>query len=431
MKKFQFGVIATFVMIAFFVVVALFATYKVPYEPKQRLLVLMIGGFRYDYVTRDQANLIGFPRLRLEGVRAEHLTPVFPSDSYPNWYTAATGLYPESTGIFHKKFFNRTTNQLLIPKIEPIWTRALRKGQNATVLYWDGCQLDFMENQTSPGQANKPGILTCIPQKEPTDWDSPTIFRDFTRILYSVLDDFAKDRTSLAMVYYPVIDMVGHRYGPDSNETINAVRDLDLIIYNLLNQLDRRQLSKSANVYVLSDHGMSAPHHKIKLENYVNLHEVKIMIGDLYARGKGTFGMLLPYNPNDTDHIYEALHGQEIEGLHVYKKEDIPLGFHVKYSDKVGPIMMRAHPDYYIDATNHTETDTQNEGAIGFHGYFPHEFDQMNGVMYAVGPSFRRGFKGEVIEQVDHYQLFCHVLKIRAKPNNGSWVRVRDFIETY
>jgi len=429
MKKFQFAVIAGFVLIAFFIVVALFATYKVPYEPKQRLLVLMIGGFRHDYVIRDQANLIGFPRLRVEGVRAEYLTPVFPSDSYPNWYTAATGLYPESTGIFNRKFFNRTTKELYIPKIEPVWTRAMRKGLNSTVLYWDGCQLDFLENKTSPGQAKKLGTLTCIPNKD--DWDSNTIFRDFTRILYSILDDFVKDRTSLAMVYYPIIDMVGHRFGPDSNETINAVRDIDLIIYNLLNQLDRRQLTRSANVYVLSDHGMSAPKHRILLENYVNLHEVKIWIGDLYARGKGTFGMILPHNPNHTESIYHYLHAQEIEGLHVYKKEDIPFGFHVKYSDKIGPIVIRAHPDYYIDATNYTETDTKTEGAIGFHGYFPHEFDDMNGIMYAVGPSFRRGFRGGPIEQVDHYQLFCHVMRIRAKPNNGSWVRVRDFIETY
>ena len=93
MKKIQFAFIATFALLLFFVVVALFAFYKVPYEPKQRLLVLMLGGFRHDYVTRDQANLIGFPRLRMEGVKAKYLIPVFPSDSYPNWFTVTTGLY--------------------------------------------------------------------------------------------------------------------------------------------------------------------------------------------------------------------------------------------------------------------------------------------------------------------------------------------------
>lgn len=93
MKKIQFAFIATFALLLFFVVVALFAVYKVPYEPKQRLLVIMLGGFRHDYVTRDQANLIGFPRLRMEGVKAKYLIPVFPSDSYPNWFTVVTGLY--------------------------------------------------------------------------------------------------------------------------------------------------------------------------------------------------------------------------------------------------------------------------------------------------------------------------------------------------
>jgi len=414
-------------MLMFFIVVGLFAAYKVPYEPKQRLLVIMVGGFRPDYVTRDQGNLIGFPRMRYEGVRAESVIPVFPSDSYPNWYSAATGLYPESTGIFHRRFFNRTTNDLLIPKIEPIWARAIRKGLNATVLYWDGCQLDFLDDASKAPRDKKMGILTCVPIKE--DWNSSSVFREFTRTLYSILDDFVRDRTSLAMIYYPIIDVIGHKYGPDSEETFNAVRDFDLIIYNLLNHLDRRQLQSSANVYVLSDHGMSTPKHKIKLGNYVNLHEVKVLIGDRYARGKGTFAMITPHNQSFTDVIYNSLHGQEIEGLHVYLKEEVPFGFHVKHNDQVWPIIIRAHPDYYIDATEHP--DLKDMEPVGFHGYFSHEFDEMRGIMYAVGPKFKRSFKGGHIEQVDHYQLFCHIMKIRAKPNNGSWVRVRDFIETY
>ena len=93
MKKIHFAVIAAFSIFLFFVVVALFAVYKVPYEPRQRLLVLMLGGFRHDYVLRDHANMIGFPRLQMEGVRAKYLIPAFPSDSYPNWFTAATGLH--------------------------------------------------------------------------------------------------------------------------------------------------------------------------------------------------------------------------------------------------------------------------------------------------------------------------------------------------
>lgn len=446
MKKLQFSLIAGFFLIVFFIVVALFATYKVPYEPKQKLLILMIGGFRHDYFTRDGNNLIGFSRLRIEGASADHLMPVFPSDSYPNWYTAATGLYPEKHGIVTRKFYDRSTNQLHIDNLEPIWTQAVSKGINTTVLYWDGCQLPFNATDdkgrpvnyttisskvtTAGAKPTKPGSLICEPVRH--DWNSTHILREFTRTLYSVLDDFAKDRTTLALVYYPSIDYVGHKYGPDSAETVNAVRDIDLIIYNLLNQIERRSLTKTTNLYVLSDHGMSAPGKAIKLEHYVNLSEVRVSIGDRFAKGKGTFGMIQPYNSSRIEFIYNSLFGQDIEGLHVYLKENIPFGFHVKYLDKLWPIVIRADPDYYIDATDHT-SDAANDAidSIGFHGYFPQEFADMRGITHAVGPVFRRGYKGGHIEQVDHYQLWCHVLKMRAKPNNGSWARVRDFIETY
>lgn len=110
------------------------------------------------------------------------------------------------------------------------------------------------------------------------------MFHNFTRILYSILDDFAKDRLSLAMVHYPVIDTLGHKYGPDSNETIRGVRDIDMLIYNLLNQRDRRSLQKTTNIYILSDHGMSYPTNEIKLRDIIDLSTVKVSIGDLYAK---------------------------------------------------------------------------------------------------------------------------------------------------
>lgn len=142
--------------------------------------------------------------------------------------------------------------------------------------------------------------------------------------------------------------------------------------------------------------------------------------------------MIWPIDEKETEQIYDYLHGQDIEGLHVYLKDEIPFGFHVKQNKDVWPIMIRAHHGYYIDALNETEPRGRNrKPRIGFHGYFPEEFKDMYGIMYATGPSFRRGFSGGPLSQVDHYQLLCHVLRMRARPNNGSWANVRDFIETY
>lgn len=54
------------------------------------LLVLLIDGFRHDYID-DLQELPGFGELVGSGVKVDYMTPDFPSLSYPNYYTLMTG----------------------------------------------------------------------------------------------------------------------------------------------------------------------------------------------------------------------------------------------------------------------------------------------------------------------------------------------------
>ena len=348
MRKVAFAFVVGVVFLAFFIVVALFALNRVPLDRQQKLLLIVVGGLRHDFVDRDPS-LIGFPRLGLEGVKAEYLMPVFPSSAYPNWYSIATGLYPEYHGIVQNRMYDPTKKQffLMYPddnrtnsfwwdEAQPIWARATKKGINTTVFYLDGCQVPF---------AGAMNLTQCTPWKDFWSWKN--VQREFTRTLYSILDDFVKERLSFAMVYYRGVDAMGHKYGPDANETLDAVRDIDLIIYNLLNQLERRSITSSVNVYVMSDHGMSAPTHRIKLETVIDFDEdVEFMME------KGAFSMIWPKDTEAQERIMSHLRAQQIKGLHYYLKEDIPEGFHVKNHYRTAPILLRADPDYVIDAVS-------------------------------------------------------------------------------
>lgn len=55
----------------------------------QKLIVILADGIRHDYV--NQPNLVGFPRMAKNGARAQYVQPIFPANSYPNWYTIVTG----------------------------------------------------------------------------------------------------------------------------------------------------------------------------------------------------------------------------------------------------------------------------------------------------------------------------------------------------
>src|SRR5260221_14687500 len=61
------------------------------------VILISLDGFRYDYLNLYRpANLNA---LANDGVRARWMTPSFPSKTFPNHYSIATGLYPQNHGI--------------------------------------------------------------------------------------------------------------------------------------------------------------------------------------------------------------------------------------------------------------------------------------------------------------------------------------------
>jgi len=54
-----------------------------------KTILILADGIRYDYL--NDANLTGFSRIAKNGVRAKYVQPIFPANSYPNWYTIVTG----------------------------------------------------------------------------------------------------------------------------------------------------------------------------------------------------------------------------------------------------------------------------------------------------------------------------------------------------
>ena len=64
--------------------------------------MISLDGFRWDYVERfNPPHLSGFIK---NGVKAESLIPSFPSKTFPNHYTIATGMYPDKHGILGNNF---------------------------------------------------------------------------------------------------------------------------------------------------------------------------------------------------------------------------------------------------------------------------------------------------------------------------------------
>ena len=56
-----------------------------------QLLLILLDGFRHDYMDQSELPLPGFHKIAQLGVRAQSFVPDFPSESYPNYYSIMTG----------------------------------------------------------------------------------------------------------------------------------------------------------------------------------------------------------------------------------------------------------------------------------------------------------------------------------------------------
>ena len=63
--------------------------------------------------------------------------------------------------------------------------------------------------------------------------------------------------SDVAFIHHMSIDHKGHEYGPDSEEIIKAVKDIDTVLKQFVDHLANKGKSDEINLIVLSDHGMT------------------------------------------------------------------------------------------------------------------------------------------------------------------------------
>jgi len=114
------------------------------------LILISIDGFRWDYPSIYATPALD--RLAAGGVRAEAMRPVYPSLTFPNHYSIATGLYPAEHGIVHNHFPNGERDAWYHlwdrSSVEdgrwyggvPIWVAAEKAGMVSAAYYFVGTE---------------------------------------------------------------------------------------------------------------------------------------------------------------------------------------------------------------------------------------------------------------------------------------------------
>ena len=116
-------------------------------------VVISLDGCRWDYPLWYDTPMFDF---MAENGISSGLIPSFPSKTFPNHYTLATGLYPDHHGIIANSFLDTESGEVFSlsdpeqktnPKYyggEPIWLTAKRQGLRTAVFYWPGSDVPIL-----------------------------------------------------------------------------------------------------------------------------------------------------------------------------------------------------------------------------------------------------------------------------------------------
>lgn len=375
-----------------------------PAEPAARTVVLVsIDAFRADYLSNDATPNLA--RIAREGTHAAWMNPSYPSLTFPNHYTLATGLRPDHHGVIHNRMSDSGIGDFAVADRkavddvrwwggEPIWVTAEKQGVRSASWAW-------------------PGSSAAIGGVRPSRWvaydESVPPARRIDDVL-SWLDAPQGQRPRLVAVYFEQLDKAGHDHGPDSPKVRSTLRELDAVIGRLHDGLAARGMLDSTDLIVVSDHGMAtvAPNHTISVEQMI-----APSIATVVSDGQSIGVQPLPGFEREAEARLLGPHAQ----YDCYRREDLPAQWHYGSNPRVPPIVCQMHEGW--DALYPKKLAAKPNVTRGSHGFDP-ALPSMRALFVARGPSFVPGSTLPAFDNVDVYPLLARLLGIDAASNDGD-----------
>lgn len=383
------------------------ATFSQEKEPI--LILISLDGFRHDYVERFHPENLS--RFIAEGTAAKGLIPSFPTKTFPNHYTIATGMLPEHHGLVDNAFY------------EPFKDQVYTMGNRAIVQdgYWyGGTPIWVLAEQ----QGIKAASYFFVGTEAPIQGVRPSYYYDYdggvpnlTRIakVFDWLRLPEVDRPRLITLYFSDMDDTGHRYGPNNDVELKKTLDrLDHELGALFEGLESFDLP--IHVVLVSDHGMM----EVKQENLILLEDLTEGIKGRVVNN-GALAHLHLENPKEKDKVIDLLLSRNpnltIDDLSTTENYSDLTAF----PQRKGDLLILPKEGYYLTdvkgkvryQSNAARFQTQ---LFGEHGFSP-RYKDMRGIFYAKGPMIKVGLEIEPFQNIHIYPLLCRILNLPLPEN--------------
>lgn len=413
MKKFALFILILFICLPVF-------SQKPIKDLEPTVILISIDGFRYDYLEKYKPKNLS--KLAKKGVRAKWMIPSFPTKTFPNHYTIATGLYPENHGIIANNMYDPEFDAIFTlgkreevqnPRWwggEPIWVTAEKQGQIAGAFFF-------------------PGTEAKIAGKLPTYWKNyDGSIPNETRIntVLSWLDLPKEKRPTFISMYFSDVDDAGHAFSPESEKTGETVRKIDRQLGNLLEGLKKRKINKKINLIIVSDHGMAS----VPQKNSIVLDEMFDTSLTKQIFWVSEIVQIFPKKGKE-DEIYNSIKSKLPPTAKVYKKSEIPRTFLYKKNRRIAPIIVLPDEGWILVTRERFEkmkVDGRLNETRGSHGY-DNRLKSMRAIFIGHGKAFKKGFVAEPFRNIHVYNLMADILRLKPAKNDGDFNEIRDLLD--
>jgi len=371
-------------------------------QQKPYVILISADGFRYDYAERYHADHL--LALGKSGVMAESMRPSFPSVTFANHYTLATGLYPSHHGLVNNTFYDKQKQDKYAMSAKekvrdgswyggtPIWVLAEQQQMLAASMFWVGSEAAIKNTRPSYYYNYTEQIPVARRIEAVKDW----------------LNQPEERRPHLITFYLSEPDHSGHSFGPDAPETEKAVKMVDSIVYALSETV--KQSGLPVNFIFVADHGMTAVDREHPIAIPAAIDMTKFIVPT-----SGTMVDIIAKDKADIMPLYEQLK-KEAQDYDVYLKKDMPKALHYSTKDdrmdRIGDIILMPHwPKVF----------SNRKPGVGYHGFDPIQVKDMHATFMAWGPAFKSDLKIPTFENVNVYPLIAQLLGLKiTEPVDGK-----------
>ncbi|CBW27689.1 putative phosphodiesterase-nucleotide pyrophosphatase [Halobacteriovorax marinus SJ] len=379
------------------------------------VLLISLDGYRWDYTDKYKPKFLS--NFKKSGASVKSLRPSFPTKTFPNHLSLATGMYPMNHGIVGNSFYAPTMREsyslrnreaVTDPRFylsKPIWVLAEEQSLKSATYFWPGSEAKI--------DGKFPSYYLTYNHSAPHADRIKTIIEWF-KLPESI-------RPHLVTLYFSDVDSAGHKFGPNSPEVKSAIEKVDHSL-NTLNQ-ELKRLKLPINIIIVSDHGMDdVSEEKVELIASGELREDIELSFKIVGSGP-----LIHFYSNDNPLISSEATLERInknaKNFKCYDKDSTPRKLNFRENDRIGDIVCIAKEGWSIGI---------KEGKLpkGNHGWSQFEGMNMHSILYADGPDFKKNTEIGTVNNIDLYPLIAKILNLKIEHKiDGSIDKIKELLK--